>query len=168
MVDAGAFRDQRLELLDGQIVEKMTQNAPHFGAIRLVATLFEQRLSGGYEVRQQGPLALSDTSQPEPDLAIVRGDFREYLQRLPGPEDVELLIEVSDTTLRDDRQIKAELYAQAGIREYWIVDLNGRGLFVHRDPSPDGYRLIQMHQGGHTLSPLFAPELSLFVSDLLP
>lgn len=160
--------DDRLELLEGELVEKMTQYAPHMVAIQLV-TEWANRLSPTTcNVRVQGPIALNDLSEPEPDVAVVPGNPRDYLGDHPRPEQVLFLVEVSDTTLRDDRKRKVPLYARAGISEVWILDLNGRRLIVHTEPEGDEYRLVRTLLPDESVAPSFHPESAVLVRDLLP
>jgi len=161
--------DERLELLDGAVVQKMTQNAPHFTALRKIARHLESVIPDGYDVRQQGPLNLSPVSMPEPDIAVVNGDYREFSQSHPGPERVQLIVEISDTTLVQDKSIKARLYGEAGIPEYWVVDLRGRRLFVFRDPAPPSvYRTTRVLKLDDAIAPHFAQDHPVEVRALLP
>nr|MBA4115440.1 Uma2 family endonuclease [Rubrobacter sp.] len=110
-------------------------------------------------VSVQNPVRLDDHGEPQPDLTVIRP--RDYRESLPNPEDVLLLIEVSDTTLRYDREVKLPLYAGAGIREVWIVDLPGETVERHTEPSTDGYDLVQRVRRGNTLRPEALPALAV-------
>jgi len=112
----------RVELLDGYLVAKMTPNPPHAVAVSVITDLLAPLLPAGWVIRVQNPITLKE-SEPEPDLAVVRGPQRRYLTRHPGPRDVGLLIEVADSSLLDDRRYKTTLYAQSRIREVRIVNL---------------------------------------------
>ena len=173
LFDAGFFApDARLELIDGEVWEKMTQNEPH--AVTLSLTEFA--LSGIFAncyVRTQQPMVLSETSKPEPDLAVVTGTPRDYLAS--HPTTAELVVEISDATLRADQTTKAALYARAQIAEYWIVNLVDRTLEVRRQPSPmegellgHGYRSTQILLPGESIAPLGAPASVIGVDELLP
>lgn len=144
MIQAGILtEDDPVELLEGWIVPKMPRNPPHDGTIQIATEVLRQRLPSGWQLRVQSALTTPD-SEPEPDLTVVRGDVRTYLQRHPGPQDAAVVIEVADTTLNRDRQDKGRLYARAGLPCYWIVNLNAMQVEVYTDPSgPDanpGYR----------------------------
>ena len=173
LFDAGFFPlDARLELIEGEIWKKMTQNEPHAVALSLA----EFALSGvfvGCYVRTQQPMILGETSKPEPDLAVVTGAPRDYLAA--HPSSAELVVEISYTTLIPDQTTKAALYARAEIAEYWIVNLVDRTLEVRRQPSPmegellgHGYRSTQILLPGESIAPLGAPASMIGVDELLP
>ena len=123
IIQAGILTDDdSVELLEGWLVFKMPKNPPHRATTRLVRTALENILPAGWYVDSQEPITLSN-SEPEPDIVVVRGDTRQYLDRHPGVEDIALIIEVSDTTLQRDRTVKKRIYARAGIAIYWIVNL---------------------------------------------
>ena len=116
-------------------------------------------------VSVQNPVRLDEYTEPQPDLAVLRA--RDYSRSLPGPEDVLLLIEVSDTMLRYDRGVKLPLYARAGIREVWIVDLAGELTGRYTDPSGKGYRGVERARRGETARSITLPELALSVDTAL-
>jgi Uma2 family endonuclease len=123
IIQAGILTDDdSVELLEGWLVFKMPKNPPHRATTRLVRTALENILPPGWYVDSQEPITLSN-SEPEPDIVVVRGDTRQYLDRHPGAEDIALIVEVSDTTLQRDRTLKKRIYARAGIAIYWIVNL---------------------------------------------
>jgi len=123
MIQSGILTDDDfVELLEGWLVFKMPKNPPHRVTTRLVRTALENILPPGWYVDSQEPITLSN-SEPEPDIVVVRGDTRQYLDRHPGAEDIGIVIEVSDTTLQRDRTVKKRIYARAGISIYWIVNL---------------------------------------------
>ncbi len=166
---------ERLELIRGRIVEKMTQRPPHSTAIGLGADVLGPLFGPGCHVRQQSPLTLPDDTEPEPDLLVVSGPRSQLVGRHPYPTDVLLLVEISDTTLRYDRTVKGPLYAEAGIREYWIVNLNARCLEVYRSPEPvpgDGgsfrYGSVNVYSEGDMVTPLGTPDQIVAVMELLP
>ena len=137
MIQAGILADDDpVELLEGWLVFKMPKNPPHRVTTRLVRTALENILPPGWYVDSQEPITLQN-SEPEPDIVVVRGDTRQYLDRHPGPEDVAIVIEVSDTTLGRDRTIKKRTYARAGIPVYWIVNLVEGQVEVYDRPSGD-------------------------------
>lgn len=135
MIDAGVLgEDDRVELLEGFLVSKMPHNPSHDGTIELLEEVLRQSLPSGWRIRIQSAVTTTD-SEPEPDLAIVRGTSRSFLQRHPLSHDIGLLIEVADSTLLQDRDEKARLYARAGIVEYWIANVRDRQIEVFRQPS---------------------------------
>lgn len=124
----------RLELLDGFLVPKMTQNPPHRGVVFRVREALCQALPAGWYADAQVPITLAG-SEPEPDVLVVRGGSDQYLDRHPGPREVALVVEVADTTLVQDRVFKKGIYARASIPLYWIVNLMDRCVEVYSDPS---------------------------------
>lgn len=126
--------DDNLELLEGYLVHKMSRNPPQDAAIQKIMKKLFRLLPPDWDLRVQSAITLS-TSEPELDLAIVRGDENNYVARHPGPADIGLVIEVADTTLTGDRVDKGRIYAQAGIPCYWIINLVGRQVEVYTSPS---------------------------------
>jgi Uma2 family endonuclease len=134
IIQAGILTDEdSVELLEGWLVFKMPKNPPHRVTTRLVRTALENILPRGWYVDSQEPITLSN-SEPEPDIVVVRGDTRQYLDRHPGAEDIALIIEVSDTTLQRARTVKKRIYARAGISTYWIVNLLEEQVEVYSQP----------------------------------
>ena len=134
IIQAGILTDDdSVELLEGWLVFKRPKNPPHRVTTRLVRTALENILPAGWYVDSQEPITLSN-SEPEPDIVVVRGDTRQYLDRHPGAEDIALIIEVSDTTLQRDRTVKRRIYARAGIAIYWIVNLVEEQVEVYSQP----------------------------------
>jgi Uma2 family endonuclease len=123
----------RVELLEGIIVDKMTQNPPHNAAIDLLREQLEPLLSADYRIREQKAIRLGE-SEPEPDLVVVRGPAKRYAGRHPGPQDIALVIEVADTSLADDRERKGRIYARVRLPVYWIVNLRDAIVEVYTDP----------------------------------
>lgn len=165
--------DERLELIEGVIVRKEMQNTPHATGICLTENALRAVFFDGYVIRGQLPLAVSDLSEPEPDLAVVRGAPRDYAKA--HPTTAVLVVEVADTSLSVDRSTKAGLYARAGIAEYWILNLQDGLLEVHREPAlmpeqPLGhqYRIVLRLSADQTVSPIAAPDAVVRVADLLP
>ena len=149
------------------------QGAAHAVAVRLAASAMQRAFASGHVVSVQLPMALAANSEPEPDVSVTPGSPRDFLGQHPAT--AVIVVEVSDTTLDYDRGPKAGLYAQAGIPEYWILDLADRVLEVHREPvamagQPFGhhYRSINRHTGADALTLLGAPGISIRVADLLP
>ena len=166
-VDAGVFGpEDRIELIDGEIVAMTPQGSRHAAVSVAAGKVLERAFGGGCHLRTQMPLAIADDSEPEPDLAIVEGDARDYLDA--HPTTAQLVVEVSDDSLRRDLTVKQQLYARYGIREYWIVALPDTRLEVHREPSESGYGTVTIHRRGDTVAPLARPGTPIPVEDLLP
>jgi Uma2 family endonuclease len=147
LLAAGILPDgENTELLEGWIIPHMTRNPPHDGTVAVTAEVIRGCLPRGWCDRAQLALTTPD-SEPEPDVAIVRGRNKDYLQRHPGPQDTGLVVEVADSTLAQDQTLKARLYARAAIPVYWIVNLVDGQIEVYMDPTgPDpapAYRLRQ-------------------------
>lgn len=135
LIEIGMFtEDDRVELLEGWIVPKMPHNPAHDATIQLADEQLRSRLARGWTVRIQSAITTAD-SEPEPDLAVVRGNARSYLRRHPGPRDIGLLIEVADSTLTQDRGDKLRIVARAGIPVYWIINLVDRRIEVYSEPT---------------------------------
>jgi Uma2 family endonuclease len=173
MADLGFFDGQRAELLEGEIVVFSPQKPAHFVATDQLADLLRRCFARGYHVRMQGPLDLGTHSEPEPDVAVVKGSRASYRTR--HPTSAVLVVEVSDTTLHNDRNRKGSLYARAGIADYWIVNLVDRRLEVYRQPQPDatqayghGYAASTIFTARQSVRPLAAPRVSVAIADLLP
>jgi Uma2 family endonuclease len=168
--DLGLFRpNERLELLDGEILKKMSpQKPPHAAGIELSARAVATAFGPAYSVRHQLPLTLSTWSEPEPDVLVVPGSPGDYGVSHPTAADARLLIEVSDTTLRLDRKRKQAAYARAGIPEYWILNLPARQLEVYRDPAGARYRSVTVYSDQEEVTPLATPQSVIRVGDLLP
>jgi Uma2 family endonuclease len=172
-VAMGAFLpEDRLELIDGDLIQQMPQNTPHTTSLRLTDRAMNRIFGDGYDVRTQMPLICGE-SMPEPDIAVVIGNPRDY--RLAHPETAVLIVEISDTTLGYDRSTKGSLYARAGVIDYWIVNIADRLLEVHRDPAPMAeqmfgwhYRSILPYTEDQSIAPLAAPDLLISIADLLP
>ncbi|MGB3849065.1 MAG: Uma2 family endonuclease [Tunicatimonas sp.] len=132
--------DDRVELINGEIITMSPINSPHAAIVDRINTLFDSKLSGQTIVRIQSPLLLSDLSEPEPDvmLLVPRDDF--YASDHPQPEDVYLLIEVADSSVRIDREVKLPVYAAAEVSEVWIVNLNEKLIEVFHSPSAGRYQ----------------------------
>jgi Uma2 family endonuclease len=169
-IDLGLFKPgERLELLEGEIYPKMSENPPHATALKLaeIAIARAFALVQGHSSTQH-PISLPGDSEPEPYIAMLRGDIRQYATRHPASEDVMLVVEVSDATLAFDRTRKARIYAESGIREYWIINLIDRCLEVHRDPQNGAYQSVVVMAEDATVSPLAAPAASIAIRDMLP
>jgi len=169
LIEAGFFDDGRVELLEGLIWDMAGQMTPHTTGIRLTQLSLEEVFAGTFEVRVQMPIALPDGAEPEPDVAVAPGTPFDYLEQHPGPDELLLAVEVSDSTLAKDRSLKLTAYAKAGVVECWIVNLVNRQLEVYRRPSPAGiYTDTAIYPPGQSVTPLNAPDKLAAVADLLP
>ena len=166
-VEAGVFGpDDRLELIEGQLLAMTPQGSRHAAIVDQAGEVLRGVFGGDYRVRMQCPLAAGDDSEPEPDLAVVPGRARDYLDA--HPTSALLVVEVSDDSLRRDRTVKQRLYARHGIPEYWILALPDARVEVYRDPAATGYRTVLMRRPGETIAPLARPEAAVAIGDLLP
>lgn len=144
MVRSGALgADDRIELLEGVLVEKMSKTPPHVYSTMATMRLLNAMLPANWHVATQDPITLAD-SEPEPDLMVVRGDGHEYLARHPQGREIGLVVEVADSSLRRDRIIKKRIYARASIPTYWLIDLNSRTVEVYTGLEGSDYTLRQI------------------------
>jgi Uma2 family endonuclease len=149
MLEAGILHeDDPLELIDGQLVVMSPINDPHIVCINRLNRLFVERTTSDVAVSVQNPVRIDDHNEPEPDVVLSTA-----LDGAPHPEDVLLLVEVSDTTLAYDRDVKRPLYARAGIPEVWILDLEAQQIEVHREPDDDVYRTRHLASLDDTVTP---------------
>ena len=138
---AGALEDpSRIELIDGYMVDKMPKNAGHRWTTKEVLKALESRLPAGWTSQKEEPVRIPAYDEPEPDVAIIRGSDADYRQRIPTADDVALLVEVSDSTLSQDRGKKLLAYARGKIPVYWIVNLVNRQVEVYSRPGKSSYR----------------------------
>jgi Uma2 family endonuclease len=159
--------DERLELVEGELIAMSPLNAPHAYAVRTLIQLFAERLRGRALLDAQNPILLDDGTRPEPDVSLLRLPASLYRRRLPTSSDVLLIIEVSDITLDYDRETKARLYARAGIPELWVLDLNGERLIVSRGLENGEYTHIESLKAGATIAPTAFPDVVLSVNEIL-
>ncbi len=160
--------DERIELLAGDIVVREPIGTQHAGTVNRLTYLWTSRLGRRAVVQVQNPIELArEDSEPQPDLTLLhpRDDF--YTTAHPTADDVLLAIEVADTSLRLDRRVKIPLYARAGIREMWLVDLTTERIEVYREPSAEGYRDVQILARGQSVTPIAFADLTVTVEDLL-
>ncbi len=162
--------DPRVELIDGHLVKKMTKKPEHSWSTKQVLKGLDRLLPSGWTWRTEQPLRLPPHDEPEPDLAIVRGTDDDYMHRLPGPADVALVVEVSESTLNTDRREKLSGYAHAAIPVYWILNLIDQRVEVYTDPVNDRYASRQDYQVGQLIPVEIHGDLvgELSVDQLLP
>jgi Uma2 family endonuclease len=174
LIECGAFGpEDRLELLGGLLVLREPHGSPHALAIRMVEEALRGVFAAGWDVRVQLPVALDDESEPEPDVSVVPGSFRDYADDHPAHPT--LVVEIAESSLPVDRGEKAGLYARAGLADYWIVNLVDHVLEVYRDPladpaAPYGWRYASVLtlRHGDVVTPLAAPAGPIPVADLVP
>jgi Uma2 family endonuclease len=173
LVSAGILGPgDRVELLEGEIIEMSPEKSRHAAAVDLTLDALRRRLGASHTIRVQHPLGVSETSEPEPDLAVVPGTFRDY--QAGHPSHPVLVVEVSESSLALDREHKGSLYARAGLPDYWIVNLPERVLEVYRDPEPLAaapfgwrYRSTLALGAADSIAPLALPDRAIAVADLL-
>ncbi len=158
--------DARVELIEGEMIEMAPIGSRHAAAVDFLSMHFARAVGDAALVRTQNPLRLSDDSEPQPDLVLLRPKGDRYRTGHPRPEDVLLLIEVADTTLAFDRETKLPLYAKHGVPEVWILDLDTRQLEIYREPSPGGYRRRLERRETESIAPTALPTVALQVGAL--
>lgn len=159
--------DDRLELLEGEVVEMAPIGSRHQAVVDRLTSLFFNRVGDRAVVRIQGPVRLGDDSEPQPDLLLLRRCADFYESAHPGPEDVLLLVEVSDTSADYDREVKLPLYARHAIAEVWLVDLEAGSIGVYRAPTDQGYQEVSHLDRDQRISPIAFPQLELAVGDII-
>lgn len=168
MGEAGIFSEfDRVELIEGEILTMSPIGSPHSAAVDKAAQTLILRAGARAIVRVQGPIRLNRFTEPEPDLVLLRPRPDFYKSAHPAPADVLLVIEIADTSLRFDREIKASLYARNAIAEYWLVDLVGQAVTCQSAPEDGVYRNAMIAGRGDTLSPRYLPDCTITVDSLL-
>ena len=173
IADLGFFEGKRTEFLEGEIIEMPTMNSPHATALEVSYDVLRDVFKKNFAVRNQSPIDFGAEFEAVPDIAVVKGNARDF--RAAHPQTADLIVEISDTTLSYDRNRKASLYAKFGILDYWILNLRNRTLEVYRHPSEDdniyygfGYaEKLTFNETGE-VSPLAAPDAKIKIADLLP
>jgi Uma2 family endonuclease len=159
--------EARVELIDGEVIKMAPIGSHHNGSVVGLDEILREALGRRVTISIQGPLQLEPHWNPQPDVLILRRRDDRYRNANPTTADVLLLIEVADTTLSYDRDTKGPRYAQAGIVEYWIVDLTSDRLLVYRDPRDGVYQSVETRTRADTVQPLAFPELTIAVADIL-
>jgi Uma2 family endonuclease len=160
--------DDRIELIEGALIEMVPIGSRHASVVDELNHRLTRVIPDIFRVRVQNPLRLSETNEPQPDLALVRARPDRYSRDHPGPEDAVLVIEVGDTTTDYDRQVKVPLYARAGISEVWLVDLTAGHIEYYRRPAPEGYAEVGHVAGDEVVCPVALPQVQLTLNELLP
>jgi len=167
MVEVGILHeDDRVELIDGEIIEMSPIGSKHAACVNRILSVLRQRLGIEFIISVQNPIRLSDASEPQPDIAVLRLRADYYADTLPMPSDVLLVIEVADTSLPYDQHVKLPRYADAGIAEVWIVDVARSMLTRYTDPRQNFYANQQHAQRGDALQSSVFPDLLLAVDEV--
>jgi Uma2 family endonuclease len=161
--------NERTELIAGHITLMAAKGTPHVTALRLLATTLGELLADqSVFVSTQDPIQLNDFSEPEPDLMIVKGTILDYVDHHPRPDQINLVVEVADSTLKQDCEVKDKVYAQAGIADYWVLDVKNRQLHIFGQPTPTGYTRHLILKEPNSVSLLAFPNLILTLTAILP
>ena len=167
MAEAGILEaDERIELIEGQLVAMSPIGPRHALAVDALTELFVIAARGRAKVRVQNPVVLNGVNEPNPDLVLARIGWRGFPQEHPGPDDILLLVEVADSSLATDRRVKRGLYARAGVGEYWIVDLTRNTVHVHRRPRDGDYDTVIVVSGSDVLDMAALPDFTVPVHSL--
>ena len=160
--------DERLELIEGEIIVMAPIGPGHAGSVDIIGNLFVRRLDDRFIVRSQNPIHLDDGSEPQPDIVVAchRDDY--FTVAHPTPADILLIVEVALSSLEYDRDVKAHLYGRNGVPETWVKNLPEDCIERFTVPGPDGYAQHTIHRRGETITPVSFPDLELAVADLLP
>jgi Uma2 family endonuclease len=167
---SGVFERERLELVGGELISKRGKNRPHVNALRMML-IWLQNTFGNEFVDVEAPIDVhpedNPSSEPEPDLIVLKDKCSSFVSGNPQPKDIRLLVEISDTSLNYDLSVKAALYARASIFEYWVMDVNGRRLISHRDPAGERYASVTVYSEDEYLAPLAAPQVEFCAAQVL-
>jgi Uma2 family endonuclease len=167
----GLWNQEHLELIEGELISKMGKKRPHVITTTVVHPWFV-RVFGAEYVNLEAPIDVAPednpTNEPEPDLIVLSRPSHEIRDANPRPEDLRLVVEISDSTVAFDMTTKAPLYARAGIVEYWVFDIPARRIIVHRDPREGHYESVTAYSEQERVSPLAAPGQEFFVKDAFP
>jgi Uma2 family endonuclease len=167
MADVGILtEDDRVELINGEIIEMSPIGLKHAATVNRLTNLLPKKLGDKAIVSIQNPIQLNDNSEPQPDIALLkpRADF--YETKIPTTEDILLIIEVADTTINYDRNIKIPLYAENGILEVWLVDINNQSLTIYHQPTQQGYQIKQTLDITDKLSPVTFLDVTINVNEV--
>jgi Uma2 family endonuclease len=168
MAEAGILTaDDRVELIDGEIVKMSPIGSQHAACVKRLNQILQQQFGATAVIGVQDPVRLNEFSEPEPDVTLLRARSDFYAQQHPTPADVLLLIEVSDTTVLYDRNIKVPLYARAGVPEVWLIDLQQEIIEVYAQPAGGAYQVQRQAQRGEQVQAETIAQLSLNVDDIL-
>lgn len=168
MAEAGIFHpEERVELIGGQIIKMIAKGTAHTSAVRRTAKILSRLLATQADIITQDPVQLSNFSEPEPDIAVVKVNPLDYADHHPTTAEVYLIIEVADISFKYDCDIKGKIYAQSGIRDYWLLDVNKRQLHVFREPTQQGYQSEVILAEDGIVSPLHFPNITIAITQML-
>ncbi len=168
MVASGVFdEDERIELWNGVIIKMSPKGINHRNATTKTTDYFYEYLRKKSLIQVQDPIRLDDFSEPEPDVVLAESPLSRYASRHPAPKDIYLIVEIAESSIEIDRR-KADKYAQNGIRQYLILNLNTNEIEDYREPSEDGYRFKKTYSAEESFELVAFPEIKIKVSDLLP
>ena len=168
MAEAGILgEDDRVELIEGEIVDMTPIGNPHLSAVDRLNDVLTVALSGKAIIRVQGSVRLNNVNEPQPDIVVLRRRDDFYARTTAGTDDTLLVIEVSDSSLAWDRDVKAPLYARTGIPEFWLVDVNAHTITVFREPGAEGYGSSETATGKDRIAPLAFPEFVITPDDII-
>ncbi|MEG4505105.1 Uma2 family endonuclease [Microcoleus sp. F6_B4] len=160
--------EERVELIEGNIIKMSAKGTAHTSATRRTASVLHNLLGNQAAVYTQDPIALDDSSEPEPDIALVIIDPLDYATHHPTPSEIYLIIEVADSSLAYDREVKAKIYARSGIADYWVLNVNERQLHVFLEPAENGYCSEVILGESAIVSPLQFPTVNIPIQQMLP
>jgi Uma2 family endonuclease len=160
-------KNDRVELIDGEIVAKMTIGPRHSATVDRTARAFFTHAGASVIVRVQGAARVNLFGEPEPDIVLLRPRSDFYASGHPGPADILLIIEVAESSFEYDRAVKAPLFARSNVNEYWLIDLNENVLYRHLTPERNRYRTVRRYSRGQSLSPELLPGCVVSVDDLI-
>jgi Uma2 family endonuclease len=169
---AGIFDLEQIELIEGELIDKMGKNRPHVDAAALLIGWLI-RIFGARFVNVEAPIDVAPednpTNQPQPDLIVLNRQYSGFRSAIPQPKDLDLVVEIADSSIGFDLTVKAALYARAGIVEYWVLDLAGHRLIVHRNPQGGRYESVSSYDENETLAPLSAsPDSPFEIGEVFP
>jgi Uma2 family endonuclease len=159
---------ERVELLEGKIIWMSAKGTAHRCAVGRINYIFKNALENRAWVSIQDPITLNDRSEPEPDISVVKIDPLDYADHHPTPNEVYLIIEVADSSLKFDCETKGKAYSEAGISDYWVLDVVKRQLYVFREPTSQGYQSQVVLDADAAISPLAFPDFQIPIQQLLP
>lgn len=154
-----------VELIEGELIDMAPIGSKHAFRVDSIARALQRAAGNAFLVRVQNPILLGERSEPQPDIAVVTD--KNYAEAHPGAEDVLLIVEVSDTTVAYDRDVKLSLYARHGIPEVWLLDVNAGELTVYREPAEGQYRLIRKPTAAEAVSPVLVPGVAISLAQVL-
>lgn len=167
MIEAGIYTENdRIELLNGKIIELMPTGPKHAYFNEKIADILKEKLDKDADVRSQNPVILDDFSEPEPDIVLAKPPREKYIENHPTPADILLVMEISDTTLIYDREAKARAYSRNGIRQYLLLNLQNETIEDSREPSEDGYQFKQTLRKGDSFNLVAFPKIEINLDDL--